>query len=169
MRSEVNTKYYFHSGAIFIFKSKQGFWIFCEQDCSVLISINYNQNEQKAYCMISFSSLHASHGSDFHCFMPSSLVWSLFTFGFLFVVQEIKILGGRIFSFAKIWCKIDDIWNSRVREYHVILIWKMFLVCFIWSFFCKKFTKTFSSISGIEIKTEISALKVHIIALFAPP
>ena len=104
MHSEVNTKYYFQSGAIFIFKSKQGFWIFCEQDCSVLISINYNQNEQKVFFFlflgnVYFHFLNNSFNDFFFQFTCKSWFWfSLFYaffFGLVFVYFWIFICGPR--------------------------------------------------------------------------
>lgn len=81
--------------------------------------------------MVSFSYLHASHGSDFYCFMPSSLLWSLFTFGFLLVVQKIKILEAGSFPLPKSGAKLMIYETIQHVKYHVVFIWKMSLVCFI--------------------------------------
>lgn len=74
-----------------------------------------------------------------HLFLWFSLFFNL---DFVFMVQKIKILEAKSFPLPKSGAKLM-ICETIIEpvKYYDALMWEMFLVCFIQSFFCKKFIK----------------------------
>lgn len=100
--------------------------------------------------------LYTSHGCDFYCFMPS-LVWSLFILDFwwfFLIVQKIKILEAKSFPLPKSGARLMLYETIEHVKYHDALIWKLFLVCFIQLFSCKKSIKTSQTYLELKLKQQ---------------